>query len=164
MRHCWMKITSVSAFLIGSLGLTGAALAKPKAPSELAKSPVVRAAPRKVVRQSQVRSTQPSQVPGVMVYRDPDTGEIREGTHEETQALTGHGNSGAPTLAAQPLHQITFSDGSVAVELDNSYMTHVVVERAADGTLHMRCKDADDRPQAAGASPSPAPPPQIEME
>jgi hypothetical protein len=167
MRQCWLKITSVSAFFMGSLALTGTAPAKPKSPSELAKgpakNPMVRAAPRKVVQQSQVHNTQAPRAPGVRVYRDPDTGEVREGTHEEARALEGQGHGG-PTLAPKPLRQVTFSDGSVAVELDDSYMTHVIVERAPDGTLHTRCKTADEQAQTSGTSPRPAPPPQIEME
>lgn len=167
MRHCWLKITSVSAFFMGSLALTGTALAKHKSPSALAKSPakspMVRAAPRKVVQQSQVPNTQAPRAQGVRVYRDPDTGEIREGTYEEAQTLEGQG-AGTPTLAPKPLRQTTFSDGSVAVELNDSYMTHVIVERAPDGTLSTRCKTAGEQAQTSGTSPRPAPPPQIEME
>ncbi|HEX2572191.1 MAG TPA: hypothetical protein VH877_21785 [Polyangia bacterium] len=151
---------------MGSLGLAGMALAKPKSPSELAKDPVVRTAPRKVVRQTQVQNTQPPRAPGVRVYRDPDTGEIREGTPEETQKLEAQRQGNVtPTLAPpSSLRQITFSDGSVAVELDDSYMTHLIVERAADGTLHMRCKAAGETSHTPPPAAAPATPPRIEME
>jgi hypothetical protein len=157
MRRDWMKITSAFTFFLGCASLTGAALAKPKSPAELAKSPVTRPAPRKVVRQSQVRGAQGPQTSGAMVYRDPDSGEFREGTHEEARALASHG--GAASLAPQPLRRITFSDGSVAVELDDSYMTGVVVERAADGTVRMRCGTSEKTP-----APAPAAHPQPETE
>ena len=162
MRHCWVKIVSVFVFFMGQTALTGAALAKPRSTAALAKSQVMDPAPRKGVRQSLVRGPQGTRPPGAKVYRDPDTGEIREGTYEEAQALAGQDNGTPAPLA--PLHQVTYSDGSVAVELDDNYLTGVVVERAADGTLRMRCGPAGERAPTPAPSSRPAGPPRIETE
>jgi hypothetical protein len=156
MRRSWLRAASMSVFFIGSTGLTGSVLAKPKPPAKVGPSPVVRATPRKVVGQSRAHGPQGSSTSGVRVYRDPDTGEIREGTHEEAQVLAGQRN-GTAALVPPSLRQVTYSDGSVAVELDDSYTTDVVVERAADGTVHMRCGSTGERAHAP--APPPATPP-----
>jgi hypothetical protein len=157
MSRNWLRTASLSAFLIGGAGLGGLAEAKPQSSTDLAKKPIAQASPRKVVKETRVRGSQGIKAPGVKVYRDPDTGQIREATHEEAQALEAHkshANDGARTVAA-PLRQLQYSDGSVAIELSEDYMTDVVVERASDGTLHTRCVPAGERTDAPTTSAQP---------
>lgn len=157
MSRTWLRTMTLSAFLIGGAGLAGPAQAKPQSPAELAKKPIKPAAPPKVVKQTRVRGSQGTKAPGVKVYRDPDTGEVREATHEEARALETQKNrvtAGAPVSPA-PLRQVTYSDGSVAIELNDDYMSDVVAERAPDGTIHTRCVPAGERTQAPITSAQP---------
>jgi hypothetical protein len=156
MSRTWLRMMTLSAFFVGGAGLAAPAQAKPQSPAELAKKPVGQAGPRKVVQQTRVRGSQGTKAPGVKVYRDPDTGQVREATHEEARALEGQKNrvaAGAP--ATTPLRQFTFSDGSVAIELNDDYLTDVVVEHAPDGTLHTRCVPAGERTEAPITSAQP---------
>ena len=91
---------------------------------------------------------------GLRVFIDPKTGEIREPTPEEEQALTPQaapprrGPLGLVPEAA-PLQEISGPGGAVGVVLDESFMVNTIVRKNPDGSLSFECITGDKN--AAGA-------------
>jgi len=72
------------------------------------------------------------------IYIDPETGEMRSPTHQESEAL----NKSIPqrqlgkTSEPQP---IVHPDGSVSIQLDESHIKHTIVKVCKDGSLSANC-------------------------
>jgi hypothetical protein len=85
---------------------------------------------------------------GLRVFIDPKTGEIREPTPEEEQALTPRTAPRRRTplrLApeAAPLTEIAGPGGAVGVVLNESFMMNSIVRKNLDGTLSFECITGD---------------------
>jgi hypothetical protein len=89
---------------------------------------------------------------GLRVFRDPETGQLRQPTREEAAELAR-----AETEAAQESEPIfvvvEHPDGMRSVDLQGAFMQSVVVTRNADGSLTFRCV-----PARLAAAPAPAAP------
>lgn len=82
--------------------------------------------------------------PGMVVVKDPATGQLRAPTAEEHQALTGNGGSssgrttGAQTSVkggAAATTQVQHPDGTVSVMLDESHAVFAVATRTPEGKV-----------------------------
>lgn len=96
----------------------------------------------------------PAAASGLQVAIDPATGELRAPTAAEAKALAA-GMSPMLKDAGQP---VVWPDGTVTVDLNESFMQFYVATVGADGTLTMGCVDdpaATDLPVAATAAPAP---------
>jgi hypothetical protein len=91
---------------------------------------------------------------GFRAFIDPRTGELREPTVEEAQALA----AGARPESLQPesLEAIVHPDGMISVDLKGHFMQSLVAVRNPDGSLSMSCGPDTGKP-AAISKPAPAP-------
>ena len=92
---------------------------------------------------------------GFRAFIDPETGELREGTPEEQQALSAGARAGSSSVAEIP-EMVVYPDGMIVVDLKGQFMQSVTVVRNPDGSLSTRCG-----PQSA-AVPKPARAPALE--
>ena len=90
---------------------------------------------------------------GMVVVRDPQTGELRAPTAAESQALLG---TAAQQRKAPAQHVETVGPGgSRKVQLGRSGLVYNVTKRAPDGTLHEQCVDGEHAAHAALTHPAP---------
>ena len=92
---------------------------------------------------------------GFRAFIDPETGELREGTPEEQQALSAGARAESSNAAEIP-EMVVYPDGMVVVDLKGQFMQSVTVVRNPDGSLSTRC---GPKPAAA---PKPARAPALE--
>lgn len=78
----------------------------------------------------------PQPGPGMVVTKDPDTGQLRAPTAEEFQALTQKGNRLLRTTAPQI---ISGPGKAVGLKLDATMDVYSVVTKGSDGKLVMDC-------------------------
>ena len=90
-----------------------------------------------------VYAAEPS--PGLRVFKDPATGQLRAPTHEElaaeraSRSLTRAAPS-AGLITGKPNPQAVFHlDGTVEQELDDSSLMYSMATRAADGSVNLVC-------------------------
>jgi hypothetical protein len=97
------------------------------------------------------------QAPGMRVVKDPVTGELRAPNATEAAALEAAGKSmravrqaprGLLTGQVAP-GSITYADGTVQQELDESSLAYTVVRRSADGSTQMECVTGTEAADAA---------------
>ena len=120
------------AFLI-SAALLAAACANKSL--EVAKQPAARTVvSRKVISGGDTHAAQ-------RAFKDPVTGQLRQPNDDEAAALEA---AAPPQAPSRPIVQVTYSDGSTAVELNEDYMNEITVERAPDGTLTSHCNTPQD--------------------
>ena len=91
-----------------------------------------------------VTPAQPNNVsPGMVIAKDPVTGELRAPTAEEMVAL----QAAAPTRKTETKRPVaeTFrlADGTIGVNLDESTMLFGVASKSADGTVQRTCVPSD---------------------
>lgn len=92
---------------------------------------------------------------GMVVVRDPQTGELRAPTAAETNALLG---KSAQQRKAPSQHVETVGPGgSRKVQLGKSALVYSVVTKNAAGTLTEQCVSGEHAAHAAQAHPQPAP-------
>jgi len=89
---------------------------------------------RVVVNQVQVNGD------GMRVYIDPATGKIKQPTREEVQALD-KAIASLPSHALKNLQAMQFSDGTVALALDDSFLNYALVRINSDGSVSGACID-----------------------
>jgi len=75
---------------------------------------------------------------GLRAFVDPQTGQLREPTEEEIQALSA---AARLELAREinSLETVVHPDGMISLDLKGLFLQSVVVRRAADGSLVMGC-------------------------
>jgi len=94
--------------------------------------------------------------PGMRVFKDPISGELRAPTAEEAAALEGAGSAkglrrtprGLLTGKVNP-PSVTYPDGTIGQELDESSLAYTVMTRNADGTTSMVCVTGAEAADAA---------------
>jgi len=128
------------AFLI-AVALAAVACAKSSAPLQGQQKPEART----VVSRKVISGGGDSRA-AHRVFKDPVTGKVREPTADEAKALE---LATPPQAPSRPITQTTYSDGSTSVDLNEDYMSDVVVERAPDGTLTTHCNSKNDKPASA---------------
>lgn len=93
-----------------------------------------------------VASAQPNSVsPGMVVSRDPVTGELRAPTPEDMAALQAAAARDAKGASAKvaPLRSERLPNGAVVTTLDDSTMVYSVATVGADGKVQRACVPAD---------------------
>lgn len=114
----------------------------------------------------------PSLLPsGALIFVDPATGRILERPRpEQLQALralrveqaarTRAAEDRQRLLASLPIFQVP---GGFGVDVEGLFESALIVERAADGSLVVRCAEAthDGHDHTVGARPAPAAPPEL---
>jgi len=89
---------------------------------------------------------------GMVVVRDPQTGELRAPTATEAQAL--HGNAAQRRAPAQRVESIG-PGGSRKVQLGRSALVYSVAKRGPDGALQEQCVNGEEAAHAALKHPIP---------
>jgi len=98
---------------------------------------------------------------GFRAFVDPQTGQLREPTPEEAQALSRA--AGAEfARAVESLEAVVHPDGMVSVDLKGLFMQDVVVVKRPDGSLSMRCLLNSEKDLTPVAPAPPRPPPALE--
>lgn len=98
-------------------------------------APRPRVRPARTVVKTQMIPAAKAPAAAQKVAKDAD-GKLRAPTADESDAI-------APaSVAPGALKQTTFSDGSIMIELDESYMIDMVATKNADGTVSTHCKPA----------------------
>jgi hypothetical protein len=90
---------------------------------------------------------------GMVVSRDPQTGQLRTPTANEMQALTKQQRTLAPAAKAQP-KAVSRSDGVRQVYMGESSQVYTVVARDANGKLVKRCVQGESAAKAALDQPA----------
>ena len=98
---------------------------------------------------------------GMVVARDPQTGELRAPTPAESRALAAQPASSAMRAPSQPM-LVTHPGGAKHVRLGEQGLVYSVVKRGADGKLSEQCLHGEAAAEkavngAALASPSASP-------
>lgn len=88
--------------------------------------------------------------PGMVVVRDPQTGQLRAPTADEYKALARLAQPRAALLGAQPT--VKRADGVLQRRLGEAGMTYSVISRDKDGKLTIECVQGGEPP-----APAPAP-------
>ena len=101
--------------------------------------------------------------PGLRAFLDPETGQLREPTPEEAQALSA-ATRARIAREIESLEAIVHPDGMVSMELKGLFDQHLVVVRAPDGSLSTRCVEAAEAPAALLAPPPARPVPARPLE
>lgn len=99
---------------------------------------------------------------GMVVVRDPQTGELRAPTAAEAKALYATSTL-QRKVPAQPVETVG-PGGSRKVQLGRSSLVYNVVTRSADGTLAEQCVHGEDAAHTALQHPHPAKEPRHESE
>jgi|KBSSwiStaDraftv2_1062776.scaffolds.fasta_scaffold00028_102 hypothetical protein len=95
-----------------------------------------------------------------VIAKDPVTGELRPATPAEVKALEEQSSGRQPLMAPVDRDRVeTRPDGSKVGYLDETHMTHVVVKRAADGSLQYQCVDGDKNGNKVSGATKSAPAP-----
>ncbi len=81
-------------------------------------------------RKAPATPTTPASAAGLIVVRDPVTGQLREPTAEEAQALQSQSIQSAPEPISAP-------DGMTGLQLGTEQMQYTVATRDASGALHV---------------------------
>ena len=95
---------------------------------------------------------------GMVVVRDPQTGELRAPTAAESRALAPQGPSASITAKATPPAAVTHPGGARQVRLGERSLVYSVVTRGPDGKLAEQCVQgaaAADKAVHAPASAQP---------
>ncbi len=92
---------------------------------------------------------------GFRAFIDPQTGQLREPTPEETQALARAAREEF-AREVESLEAVVHPDGTISVDLRGLFMQDLVAVKKPDGSLSVRCVPASER-AAALAAPAPAP-------
>jgi len=98
---------------------------------------------------------------GFRAFIDPQTGQLREPTPEEAQALSRAARAEF-ARAVESLEAVVHPDGMVSVDLKGLFMQDVVVVKRPDGSLSMRCLPNSEKDLTPVAPAPPRPPPALE--
>jgi hypothetical protein len=88
---------------------------------------------------------------GMVVVRDPQTGQMRAPTPDELKALRARTPAPASLQGALPARPAvtTRTDGSHGVRLGDKSLVYEIVSRDAEGNLTSQCVQGDDAARAA---------------
>lgn len=140
-----MRTRYLSSIFLPLAALGTAACATPQAGSGVAAGSSAPSA----AQSGQQPAEAPPRAEGMVVVRDPETGQLRAPTQAEMQAITSSAGSAGSARATPPQHQlITGADGSRHVKLGESGLVYSVVTRDGKGRLERHCvhgADAADR-------------------
>ncbi len=92
---------------------------------------------------------------GLRAFIDPQTGQLREPTPEETQALARAAREEF-ARAVESLEAVVHPDGTISLDLRGLFMQDLVAAKNPDGSLSVRCVPAPEH-AAALAAPASAP-------
>ncbi len=98
---------------------------------------------------------------GLRAFVDPETGQLREPTREEVEALS-RAMLQASALAIEP-SVVQYPNGMLGVQLGDEFMNDVVARRNPDGSISMVCVPGSQLEKAM-AQPAPAKRPDLEKE
>ena len=94
------------------------------------------------------------QAPGMVAFKDPVTGQIRQPDASEIGDLFPTGPAPSNLQVGTPeVRQM--SNGGKAIRLDDSFMTSLVVTKTADGKLSMECVEGAQNAATHVAAPKP---------
>jgi len=93
---------------------------------------------------------------GLRAFIDPQTGQLREPTPEEAQALAQAARERF-AREVESLEAIVHPDGMISLDLKGLFMQDLVVVKRPDGSLAMRCVPDSESNTAALAPPPPRP-------
>ncbi len=96
----------------------------------------------------------PASQGGLVAFKDPVTGKLRQPTAEEIGALVGPAKPSA-ALPAQTGRRL--ANGGLAFYADPSLDSYTVATKAADGSLVTSCVDGKEQADKAIAAGAPAP-------
>jgi hypothetical protein len=89
---------------------------------------------------------------GLRVFRDPVTGQIRQPTPEEAARIA----ASEPASESQPVFEIVVHpDGMQSVDLHGALAAKLVITRAPDGSMTVRCLPPGASPTSPPAPPRP---------
>jgi hypothetical protein len=91
--------------------------------------------------------------PGMVVFKDPVTGQIRQPNAGEIEELLQSANPVQSLAIRRGAQTITGPGTAVGIRLDDSYMTSMVMTKGADGKLEMECVTGAKNATDAGLSP-----------
>jgi hypothetical protein len=93
---------------------------------------------------------------GLRVYLDPATGQVKQPTAAEVRAFD-QAVASLPRPALKSIQAQQFSDGSVRIALDDSFMNYALIRVNPDGSVSKACVDnAADASAFLNGSPAPA--------
>jgi hypothetical protein len=99
--------------------------------------------------------------PGLRAFLDPQTGELREPTAEEAQAVSRAARE-AFARAVNNLQAVVHPDGMISVDLGDLFLQDLVAVKGPDGSISMRClpraRTFAQRTSTSTPPPAPAPP------
>jgi hypothetical protein len=93
---------------------------------------------------------------GLRAFIDPQTGQLREPTPEEAQALARAAHEQF-ARELESLEAVVHPDGMISLDLKGLFMQDLVVTRGVDGRLSMQCVPNSDGSTSVPLPPSPAP-------
>lgn len=93
---------------------------------------------------------------GMVVVRDPQTGQIRKPTADEMQALRAATPPSAAVTAGQAAQPsvVTRPNGTRGLRVGESHLVYDVVTRGADGKLSSQCVQGEAAAQQALSHPA----------
>jgi hypothetical protein len=96
---------------------------------------------------------------GQKAYKDPVTGEIRQPTPEEAQALDAAGQQktskkSLAKTAAAPQENLVSADGAIGLTLSDESMAYSVATKSPDGKVTIGCLDGKTKAESAVKSNS----------
>ena len=94
---------------------------------------------------------------GLRAFIDPQTGQLREPSPEETRALA-RASREEFVRAMESLEAVVHPDGMISLDLKGLFMQNLVAVKKPDGSLSMQCvPDSEASGTSAPAPPKPAP-------
>jgi hypothetical protein len=123
----------ISALLLAALAAPAAAA--PRRAKPAAKAPAAVEAPATT---PPCPADDSAAGPGLRAFIDPQTGQLREPTPEEAQALARAAREKF-AREVESLEAIVHPDGMISLDLKGLFMQDLVVVKNPDGSLSMRC-------------------------
>jgi hypothetical protein len=90
---------------------------------------------------------------GLRAFIDPQTGQLREPTPQEAQALSRAAQE-AFARAVESLEAVVHPDGTISVDLKSLFMQDLVAVKDSEGSLSVHCVPDSEKPLAV-AEPAP---------
>lgn len=72
------------------------------------------------------------------IFMDPETGEMRSPTHQESKALNKSIPQHQLEKAGEP-QPVVHLDGTISIQLDERHIKHTIVKVCKDGSLSTNC-------------------------
>lgn len=113
--------------------------------------------PAAAATQEEAVNTAPATTNGLLVAVDPVTGKLRAPTAAEAKALAATLGLTLKNAGQEPV-EVVWPDGTVTVDLDESFLSFSVASIGSDGNVAMECFDHPahvDHPVATTAAPAP---------